>query len=84
MNLKLDPDARKEAIAKLQQFFRDERDEELGELAASLLLERIETDLAPHFFNLGVRAAKGRLRELWDGADEALELLEQRPPRGKR
>ncbi len=81
MQGKLDKNERADAIARLQDYFSKERDEELGELAASLLLDFIEAELGPHFHNQGVRAAKARLAQVWEGLDEALDLLERRPGR---
>jgi len=81
MQGKLDKDERADAIARLQDYFRKERDEGLGELAASLLLDFIEAELGPYFHNQGVRAAKVRLAQVWEGIDEALDLLERRPAR---
>lgn len=79
--LRLGKQERAELIARLQHYFREERDEELGDLAASMLLDFVEEQLGPHFFNQGVHAAKQRLAQVWTGIDEALDLLERRPPR---
>jgi uncharacterized protein (DUF2164 family) len=84
MQLKLDPDAQARARASLKSFYRAERGEELGDLAADLLLEFFCAEIGPELFNLGVRAAKRRLVEVWDGIDEALELVELRPDRRAR
>jgi len=40
---------------KIKKFFLDEREEEIGDLAAILILDFIIANLASEFFNLGVR-----------------------------
>ncbi len=40
---------------KIKKFFLDEREEEIGDLAAILILDFIIDNLASEFFNLGVR-----------------------------
>jgi uncharacterized protein (DUF2164 family) len=77
----LSKEERTEAIARLQDYFRREREEELGELAAGLLLDFIDSELGPLFHNHGVRAAKIQLSKVWEGLEESLDLLERRPDR---
>jgi uncharacterized protein (DUF2164 family) len=85
MPIQLDAAAQARARAALQSFFEAERGEKLGNLAADLLIECLVAEIGPDLFNLGIRAAKKRLTEVWDGVDKALEFLELRPePRGKR
>lgn len=38
----------------LKEYFKNERNEELGDLAATLLLDFIIEELAPEFYNQGV------------------------------
>ena len=45
---------REELVALIRNYFREERDEEMGELAAGLLLDFIMDEIAPTFYNLGV------------------------------
>ncbi|AHF06425.1 DUF2164 family protein [Desulfitobacterium metallireducens] len=52
--LKLDKEKRQEMIRTLQVYFLNEREEELGDLAADLLLEFIIDKLAFEFYNQGV------------------------------
>jgi uncharacterized protein (DUF2164 family) len=52
---KLDNDKRKELIEKIKSFFLNERDEEIGDLAAILILDYFIENLASEFYNLGVR-----------------------------
>lgn len=41
-------------IAEIKTFFAQERNEELGDLAALFILEFFMEKLAPHFYNEGV------------------------------
>ncbi len=49
-------------IPSLQRYFREERDEELGELAAKLLLDYLLKEIAPYAYNRGVRDAEKYFR----------------------
>lgn len=53
-NFTMSKERRAECIDLLQEFFTKERDEELSEFSASLLLDFILEKLAPEFYNLGV------------------------------
>lgn len=50
----LSKERRDECIHLLQEYFSKERDEEMSEFSASLLLDFILEKLAPEFYNLGV------------------------------
>lgn len=48
-------DGKREAIIRsIKGFFLDERDEDLGDLASSLILDFIIDELAPEFYNQGI------------------------------
>lgn len=48
-------------IKKIQKFFLNERDEEIGELAAILLLDFITEKLASEFYNKGIQDCMAQL-----------------------
>jgi uncharacterized protein (DUF2164 family) len=52
--IKIDKDKREYMIAKIKKYFLNERDEELGDLAANLILNFIMEELAGEFYNQGV------------------------------
>lgn len=52
--IKIDKEIREEMISSIKGFFLDERDEDLGDLASSLILDFIIDELAPEFYNQGV------------------------------
>jgi len=53
-NIKLDEQVKKDMTNKIKEYFFNERDEEIGDLAASLILEFIIEELAPEFYNQGI------------------------------
>lgn len=52
--IKLSKEQKEEMAAAIQRYFLQERDEEIGTLASSLLLDFIIKELAPEFYNQGV------------------------------
>jgi uncharacterized protein (DUF2164 family) len=53
------PDAaRKQAIAALQDYFRDNLDDEIGDLKAGLLLDFILGELGPSVYNQAIADAR--------------------------
>ena len=60
---KLTPDQQKFAINELQTYFLQERDEELSELSAILLLDFISQKLAPMYFNKGIEESQKFMSE---------------------
>lgn len=67
--LSLETTEKDEFIKELQQYFLEERDEEIGHLAASLLLEFLCEKLGPAYYNRGIRDAlsflSDRLEDLY-------------------
>lgn len=47
-------EAKKEMILAIKTYFLKERDEELGDLAASFIFDFFIEELAPHIYNQGV------------------------------
>lgn len=52
--IKLTKEKREDMISAIKYYFLKEREEELGDLAAGMLLDFIIKDLAPEFYNQGV------------------------------
>jgi uncharacterized protein (DUF2164 family) len=53
-NIKLTKEKRDDMVSAIKNYFLKEREEEIGNLAAGLLLEFILDELAPEFYNQGV------------------------------
>ncbi|PAV30941.1 hypothetical protein CIL05_04295 [Virgibacillus profundi] len=52
-----------EMIGSIKGYFEKERDEEIGDLAAMLMLEFFMEELAPMFYNIGVADSHAYLHE---------------------
>lgn len=50
----LDRERREEMVRAIILFFRKEREEEMGQLAAGMFLDFVVEKLAPEFYNQGV------------------------------
>jgi uncharacterized protein (DUF2164 family) len=55
--------ARKQAIAALQEYFRDNLDDEIGDLKAGLLLDFILAELGPSVYNQALADARAFFEE---------------------
>ena len=61
--IKLTKETRDYMITEIKGYFENEREEELGDLAASLLLDFIIDELAPEFYNQGVHDSCNFMKE---------------------
>lgn len=52
--IKLSKEKRDDMLSSVKYYFLKERDEELGDLASSMILDFIIEELAPEFYNQGV------------------------------
>lgn len=52
--IKISKEKKEEMISKIKEYFFNERNEDLGDLAASLILDFMIDKLAPEFYNQGV------------------------------
>ena len=54
MEIELEKDVRKKLVEDLKRYFSDERDEELGDLGAEILLDFIINNIGPYLYNKGI------------------------------
>ena len=54
VKIKLNNEKRQAMISLIKTFFKNERDENLGDLAAGIILDFFIDKLAPEFYNQGV------------------------------
>jgi len=52
--IKVTKDQRDEMVSAIKNYFSKEREEEIGDLQAGLILDFILKELAPEFYNQGV------------------------------
>jgi len=77
----LEAEDKEHARARLAHYLRTERsDEEWGDLAIMLLLDTIEEQIGPLYYNNGITAAQKATRELADVFEVNLEALKRLPP----
>ncbi len=67
--LEISREKRQEMIKLIKNFFINERDEDLGDLAASLILDFFIEELAPEFYNQGIldsyKFFEGKMEDLF-------------------
>lgn len=61
--IKLTKERKDEMISIIKDYFLKSRDEELGELASSLILDFFLEELAPEFYNQGVYDSHNYMNE---------------------
>jgi len=69
--LKVTKERRDEMISQIKNYFLKERDEEIGDLAAGLILDFILKKLAPEFYNQGVYDSHQYIK---DAAEDLLSI----------
>ena len=70
------------AIAlKLQAYFRDELDQDLGALPAEMLLDFLGREIGPWFYNRGLYDAQAVVNARAEDIAEAIAGLERAAPR---
>jgi uncharacterized protein (DUF2164 family) len=62
MAIELDKEARKEAVASIERWFQEERDERVGNIVAAALLGFFLEEIAPTVYNRAVADVQERLR----------------------
>jgi uncharacterized protein (DUF2164 family) len=80
---RLGKEERADAVRRIQHYFREERDEEVGDLAAGILLDFIEKELGPALYNRGVRDAKALALRSLDALAEELDALQRLTPKAR-
>ena len=63
MAVTLPDDTAEKALKSLKRYFKDERDEELGDLQGKLLLDFILEEIAPSIYNGAIVDAQTYLRD---------------------
>lgn len=63
MPIELPDDTAAKIVASLKRYFKEQRDEELGDLQAKLLLDFIVKEVAPSIYNSAIIDAQTFLRD---------------------
>jgi uncharacterized protein (DUF2164 family) len=64
--IKVTKDQRDQMISAIKQYFLQEREEEIGDLRAGLMLDFILKELAPEFYNQGVSDSYTYLQDMME------------------
>lgn len=63
MNISLSDDATKQSVASIRRYFKDELDQDIGDLKAGLVLEFFIREIAPSVYNGAIADAQTYLRD---------------------
>jgi len=68
--IKLSKEKKAKMISSIKKYFKEERDEDLGDLASSMILDFFIKDIAAEFYNQGVcdsyKYMSDRVEELFE------------------
>ena len=62
---------------RVQEYFRKELDEEIGEMAAGFLLDFVSELVGPYYYNAALKDAQKQSRERFDHLDADLMAMER-------
>lgn len=62
MAIRLEDEQTTESVTAIKRYFAEERDEEIGDLGASLLLEFLLKEIGPSIYNRAIRDAQETLQ----------------------
>nr|WP_239587059.1 DUF2164 domain-containing protein [Bacillus ectoiniformans] len=74
---KLTKDQQTRMIADIQEFFIQEREEDISEFAAERVLDFVKESLAPHFYNAAVTDAKHVVEQQFSSLEDEILTLER-------
>lgn len=63
MNFKFEKDTEKHLLSSIKQFFREEMEEDIGDLKAMLVLDYFVKELAPSVYNQAIADARVYIEE---------------------
>jgi uncharacterized protein (DUF2164 family) len=69
--IKLTKEQRTDMVSSIKKYFRQERGEEIGDLASGLILDFVVEKLAPDFYNQGVQDS---YRYMTDRLDDLMAI----------
>lgn len=72
MSIQLPDEVSKELIAAIRSWFVDNRDEDIGDLQSSFLLEFILAEVGPHIHNQTIRTVQAHLAHVITDLDVTL------------
>lgn len=84
MKIEFTAEEKRDILAAIQKYFTEERDEEIGNLAAEFLLDFFMVEIGPIIHNRAIAAARKALKSQWEEMEFHLFELEKEQPRRRR
>jgi uncharacterized protein (DUF2164 family) len=75
MILKMPREQKMQIISLVQRYFREERDEEIGDLAAELLMDFMIKQIGPFIYNLAINDVQSILSQKMASLEEDVYTL---------
>lgn len=75
MNLKIPKEQKMQIVSLVQQYFREERDEEIGNLAAEFLIDFMLKQTGPFIYNQAVEDVQSVLNQKMAALEEDVYAL---------
>lgn len=76
--IKFDRDETKAIVGEIQDYFRDELDQDIGAIPAEMLMGFFAERMGAYFYNRGVYDAQAALKNRMDSLHDDLFALEQK------
>jgi uncharacterized protein (DUF2164 family) len=81
--IKFEKEERAAIVSRIQRYFVDELDSEIGAIPAELLLNFFTEQIGPFYYNQGLGDAQAVLGRLVDNINDEIYGLEQREARAR-
>jgi len=81
--IKFEKDERAAIVSKIQRYFVDELDSEIGAIPAELLLAFFTAQIGPFYYNQGLGDAQAVVARMIDNINDEIYGLEQREARAR-
>jgi uncharacterized protein (DUF2164 family) len=81
--IKFEKDERTAIVSRIQRYFVDELDSEIGTIPAELLLNFFTEQIGPFYYNQGLGDAQAVLVRMVDNINDEIYGLEQRDARAR-
>ena len=75
--IKLSKMQKEKLTGKIQRYFHDELDQDIGQFDAQFLLDFFEKEVGAYFYNQGLYDAQAILQKRMDSIVEAIEDIER-------
>lgn len=81
--IRFEKEERSAIVARIQRYFVDELDSEIGGIPAELLLNFFSEEIGPFYYNQGLADAQAVMARMIDTINDEIYGLEQRQARAR-